>query len=136
MFNTYVTEKKSTTYVPYAKTVNVTEKKAPTDESIKIYKEMQGKAFSSISEVIEVKNNIVQGKIIRFIRDWASDKEKILVIFKINGQEFNELHEIPCNRMMPHSREKLIDDFIDTFRSYLMIEVFKGLNLKVLYNEH
>jgi len=134
MFNkTYITERAHTNYVPYAKTVNITEKKAPTDESIKIYAELQRKALESISETIEVKNHIVEGKIIRFIDDMTSDNEKVLVVFKINGQEFSEVHKIPRDHIMRNSREKLIENFIDVFKDYLMREVFKDLNpLKIM----
>ena len=41
MFDNYIVRKGSTTYVPYEKVV--TEKKAPTDESIKLLKEMEEK---------------------------------------------------------------------------------------------
>lgn len=43
--------------VPYAKTVTVHEHKAPTDESIRLYQEIEEKAFQNILHRIQVNDN-------------------------------------------------------------------------------
>ena len=120
---TYVKGSGSTTYVPYEKTVTVTEHRAPTDDSIKIYKEMYEKSLKNIAEVLEIKNSLVEGKVVRFIQEDWTDSEQILVIFKINGQEFRQVHKIPRS----YSGSNIKERFIEIFREYLMVEIFRGM---------
>lgn len=50
---------KRTEYVPYAKVVNVTERKAPTDDSIKMLKEMEEAVISKVVASVKVDDNKV-----------------------------------------------------------------------------
>lgn len=55
---------KVTEYVPYTKDVNITEKKAPTDESIRLLNEMQDVAKKNIIKAIRVKENYLDAVVI------------------------------------------------------------------------
>lgn len=127
MFNKTIIAREGTTYIPYEKTVTIKEHKAPTDESIRHYEELKEKAYKNIAEVFDIKNNIVEGKIVRFLTETYEDKEQILTIFKINGQEFRQIHKIPKWQFTHNS---LADLFIDIFKDYLITEIFKGVILE------
>jgi hypothetical protein len=68
--------------------VKVEEKKAPTDESIRLLNEMQEKAIDNIVSKIEVKDNLVEGQIyvIDMLRTTARNQFRIICKFKINQQ--------------------------------------------------
>ena len=49
-----------------SQTTSITEKRAPTDESIKLLKEMEAHAFDKLLGNFEVKNNVISGNVIFF----------------------------------------------------------------------
>lgn len=57
MFNKIILSQERTKYVPYTKTI--IEKKAPTDDSIRLFNEIKEKAYNSIIDTIELKDNIL-----------------------------------------------------------------------------
>ena len=76
--------------VHYPDTINVHEHKAPTDASIKLLAEMQQKTLDSIIAKISVEDNIVSGEVVVLQKGVATqlDYHKVIVKFKINGEEF------------------------------------------------
>jgi hypothetical protein len=60
MFDSYCVGRVQREYVPYDKTI--IEKRAPTDDSIKIYNEMREKAFKSIIDTLVTKDNVFNFK--------------------------------------------------------------------------
>lgn len=81
--------------VPYEKTVTITEKRAPTDDSIKLLNEMQEKAKQNILTQITVDNNILKAHGIIFAGGYhsssavsASFKTKWILKFSLNGKEY------------------------------------------------
>lgn len=84
MFNTYVT--KRTEYIPYEKTVK--EIKSPTDDSIRLYEEIRGKAMKNIVETIHVKDQYIDAVIVVFQNDMSYSDYSYKVRFKINGQDY------------------------------------------------
>ena len=82
--------------IHYPSTVNVQEKKAPTDESVRILNEMQQSTIDNIVAKIPVTNNIVNG--VMYIMDCtrtASLGYKITAKFKINNHEFVIDKDVP-----------------------------------------
>lgn len=76
----------SSEYIPYTKQVNVTvnENKAPTDESIRLYNELQDKAQKSVIDRRTIPNNIVKGEYY-CISDFKSPWDWVIVfVFKVN----------------------------------------------------
>jgi len=78
------TEKKF--YVPYKKTI--IEKKAPTDESIKLYEEIKEKAYDSILDTIVVNDNSLNLKAILY-KDNFSYKQVCKYKVVLNGAEIS-----------------------------------------------
>lgn len=69
--------------VPYEKTV--IEKRAPTDDSIRLYEEIKTKAYKSIIDSMEVNDNLVNFKAIIF-EDYLMDNLKCVYAIKLNGK--------------------------------------------------
>lgn len=86
MFNT--THNHRTNYVPYEKSVNVKEYKAPTDEALKMLQDMQEKAEGSIINKIDVIDNVINFVAIFFAKDIIYDSVTLHLKFTINSKEF------------------------------------------------
>ena len=78
--------------VPYEKTVH--EHRAPTDESIKILREMEEKSRQQIVEKFVVNNNVVNGSVTLF-RDAMTDNHECRVRLVLNGDEHTETFVVP-----------------------------------------
>lgn len=74
--------------VPYAKTVTITENKAPTDESIAIYGEMLDKARASLIEVITLKSSVVGEIAIAIYREMLDMNLTAHYRFVLNGETY------------------------------------------------
>ena len=60
MFNKTIVNN-PTKLIPYDKKVTINEHKAPTDESIKLLKEMEEKAFQKITEAYYIESTTING---------------------------------------------------------------------------
>jgi len=93
MFNTY---KIDNSYKGPDK-VSVTEKKAPTDESIRLLNEFQQKAFDNIVECVQLSNNELTDATYWIYPDYHSFSQRARIRFKLNGKvkdfEFTLPHE-------------------------------------------
>jgi len=81
--------------VPYAKTVTITEHKAPTDESIKLYNELLEKAEKSLLEVMTIKSSVLGEVKIAIYRRVDNFLVPMVARFRfvLNGETFDgEIH--------------------------------------------
>jgi len=79
-------QSQSTNYVPYEKTV--VEKRAPTDESIRLYEEIKEKAYNSILDSLSVIDNTFNFKVILY-KDIYSFSNIVRYLFTLNSKEFD-----------------------------------------------
>lgn len=88
----YHTTKRVTEY----SNISVTEKRAPTDESVRLLKEMEQAARDKVLESIKLENNLVSA-IVHKMYEPLSYRQLYAVLVKINGKdhridlEFDEL---------------------------------------------
>lgn len=80
------THTKETTAVPYEKSVNIHEHRAPTDESINTLNEMEEKARLNVVRKFFLQDNIVNGAVIEF-EDKRAHVRILTFRFTVNGQE-------------------------------------------------
>lgn len=72
----------------YPQNVNITEHRAPTDESVKLLNEMQEKAKRNLIDSIVIDNNVVNG-VIYVMEDLRYSKQfEVVFKFNINGRDF------------------------------------------------
>lgn len=84
MFDTYITRKGGDQYIK--KDVTVTEKRAPTDESVKILMEMEEKALDKLVSITKLDSNLFKATWHTF-NDCMSDSLNIVCRFEMNGEE-------------------------------------------------
>lgn len=103
------------------------EKRAPTDESIRIYHEYEDKLRSEIAEKLMVKNNLITYSLA--FCNFDNLNPYVYVKFMINGEEHSEKIRInsfdaACpEKIANHIKEWLVDKMtmkpiIDIFNSY------------------
>lgn len=85
-------------YVTREVTKTVHENRAPTDESIKIYKEMVDKAEKSVLDTFVISDNILNGSIV-VLRNAETMGIDVIYRFTLNGKKFEgrirpEYHEV------------------------------------------
>ena len=67
----------------------VTENRAPTDESVKLLREMERKAESEVVQAIPVKNNTLEGLVIQKQFSPLTVELQTTVSFQLNGQRYD-----------------------------------------------
>ena len=72
-------------YVPYVKSVNVVEKRAPTDESVKVLKELEDAAWNKILDTFTANDNVFSGTILHVNLRCDSFQYEIYLEFTLNG---------------------------------------------------
>ena len=78
MFDTYRLESS-----PSYSSVYVTEKRAPTDESVRLLKEMEHAAAEKLLESVRVENCGIDAVMHRY-EDYLTQQTKFLIIYKLN----------------------------------------------------
>lgn len=124
MFDRYVIEQRHTEYVPYEKTV--IEKRAPTDESIRLYEEMKEKAYSSILGSIELRDNVLNANCIMYEEVFSRDKV-CKYRLTLNGREITG--EIRTSTLDFSDRQSLMQKIVDDASRHIAIEILKGLKI-------
>ena len=66
--------------------VELTEKRAPTDDSVRLLKEMEEKARDKIIESISVRNSQIECQILKE-RDFMSAGTRYMIVYSINGKK-------------------------------------------------
>jgi hypothetical protein len=122
MFDNYIVRKGSTTYVPYEKVV--TEKRAPTDESIKLLKEMEEKVLQKIVEAYHIESNIMNGVVFKTFKDPLNVKEQFIVVFNVNGKE-HIIKKYVEEKELLRGGDAIMNIFADTIKDYLLGELLK-----------
>jgi hypothetical protein len=87
--------------------VLVDEKKAPTDESIRMLMEMEKKAFENLIGRFDVNDNILKGSVFVF-RDVFTQSYKIVSRFNLNGKEFRIENQIFESQFAQEDARKLL----------------------------
>jgi Trm5-related predicted tRNA methylase len=133
MFDRIVVNETRTEHVPYEKTI--TEIKAPTDESIKLYKEIREKAYDSILQSFEIKSSIVELKGIFFLENPSSIELEYIIVYKINNKEFKvkgsfdklELRQLHLRGSSFNVPEKCYDEVLKAVYKDFSDKIITGL---------
>lgn len=77
------------------KNIQVTEKRAPTDESIKILREMEEKMFDKVLFMGKVEDNVFNAKWYIFHDQYSWDEQYCKCVFTLNGKEYDFKFKLP-----------------------------------------
>jgi hypothetical protein len=127
MFNSYHIS--DTEYVPYEKTVRITEEKAPTDASIKLLNEMQDKVLKNILDRNFTTDNVL--KVNWFVQKEPKWRGTCFVCrFNINGRNFDFTIEARdsnfCWKKPMEVFEEMKKLVIDKLAVMLLLEGIRG----------
>lgn len=128
LFSTYVKEE-TTKLVPYEKTVNITEKKAPTDESIRLLNEFQDKATRNLVGAFMVESNILKAGVLAFEDDASFNGINIWAKFNLNGydKEFRfVVSRDEYNNFKSGERNLIIQNVKERFAQEIVREMSKA----------
>lgn len=112
----------------------VTEKRAPTDESIRLLREMENKAKEEVIKSISLPSNEFSG-VVHLIRDHLSCQTNVVVLFKLNGKD----HKVPISLddfkddSLEKRMEKVLNDVSDYLSASILQNVFEAQQMKELY---
>ena len=116
LFSTNHIHQSRTEYVPYCKEVNITEKKAPTEESVRLLKEMKDKAQLNIIATIKIEENFLKAVAIYYRDEIVMNRMTYHIRFELNGKEYT------------------IEDYIDNFEwRQEMSKSYMGLGNEVIF---
>jgi len=91
---------------PSSINVKVEEKRAPTDDSIRLLREMELEVRKRILESMAIDNNTIKGAVISIEPQRMSNKELIFGKFNLNGKDYYFEEEIDRLETMEHSIDR------------------------------
>lgn len=134
MFDTTIIEQGSTECVPYEKTV--IEKKAPTDESIRLFNEMREKAILETVAVYEVKNTGFDA-VISVMQSSVNFTKIITLKVVVNGKEY--VKSLPFDAIKQKALgDRVVDYIIDVYRQLvkeIVVDITKGMVISKVTNK-
>lgn len=131
MFNkTIVMQQPRTEYIPYEKTV--IEKRAPTDESVRLLKDLETAAIEKITKVFQIESTIAKGIVLEISENPFKFEKSYTVIFNINGKQHSV--EYSFSKMIYEFKEDPSPEraFGKAISDYLMLEILRGIKVKDL----
>ena len=103
----------------HASNVKVTENRAPTDDSVRLLREMEQKALDSVTDRIKIEDNVF-GEILVVRESFGLG---YLVMFTLNGEKYKV--RVDALKMAVISREELVRAFYETLAREIAIEITK-----------
>jgi hypothetical protein len=109
MFNTTNIHKHNhTTYVE--------EKRAPTDASVQLLREMEKTAREQVIKSIQLSNNDLSG-VVHLMEDYLSARTNVVILFKLNNKDHRV--EVSLDNFIEENLDKRIEKIIDEVSTYL-----------------
>jgi len=118
MFDTYPVSRQ-----PSHHSVSITEKRAPTDQSVALLKEMEAAARAKVTESVRVENNSIKAVFQRY-DDMANAEYVYGVFYSINGEK-REVIVRDHKGKIPEVAEKLWRALADDMASVLLRGIAK-----------
>ena len=108
----------------------VTEKRAPTDESIRLLKEMEEEVKNNIIDSIRLTNNGFEGQVL-VNQNYINGQLDILVVFKLNGKKI--VTKFFINHFDVNHKDKWIPELIDAVAKDISIEILSNVFNKSIF---
>lgn len=88
--------------------ITVTEKRAPTDESVRLLREMEAKAKAEVIKAVAINDNLFNG-VIHTMFDALSYRTTVRLVYSMNGKKLTTDYHIDDSRSLDDSIAGLID---------------------------
>lgn len=123
MLNTNISSREA---VPYEKTI--IEKRAPTDESIKLFKEMQEKAYSSIVDTFHLSSTVLDVKVIVF-QDYPTFQMVVKYVYILNDKSIGGDIRFDMFEFQTTTRAVICERIVKEVANHLAVKLIQDLRL-------
>lgn len=136
MFDNYYSKE----YIPYEKSVKISEYRAPTDESVKLLRDFEKEALNKLIGVYEINDNSFNSSF-HIFKSPESFGYKVIGRFQLNSKEFKFEFTISPFDTSPIEKGYVINDklieiirikIIEKISEVLSIDLFKSGEFKYL----
>lgn len=103
--------------------IRVTEKRAPTDESVRLLKDFEKEARDKIINSIALESNLFHAKLFLEL-DHLSQKRLYYFIYELNGKRIEVKHS---EWMDEEDKEKIINGLLETLSKSISRSILKNL---------
>ena len=110
---------------PYPQTVH--EHKAPTDESIRLYQEIEEKAYQGILHRIRVNDNTLNFGAIVHMPRMTTDQE-VAYIFTLNGREITGKITIKHHEAMSMDWDGIARKIVEDASKHIAVEILQHMH--------
>ncbi len=110
--------------------VNIVENRAPTDESVRLLKEMEEEVKNNIIDSIRLTNNGFEGQVL-VNQNYINGQLDILVVFKLNGKKI--VTKFFINHFDVNHKDKWIPELIDAVAKDISIEILSNVFNKSIF---
>jgi len=102
----------------------ITEKKAPTDESVRLLREMEDTAFKSVIKQFRVDNNVLNG-LVTYIQPNHSTADYICIYtFTLNGEKYDIKERLDYLDIQRKTKEDVIKDLYNAISKNIAEKLF------------
>lgn len=110
----------------HSSTVRVTEQRAPTDESVRLLREMEDKVLEQVVDGFLTRGNTVELLGLQFGLD-AFGREKLYYAFKLNGQTYRgTIEDVVDVRARFGDQQEMLRLVVEKFAQVLVRELLSG----------
>lgn len=103
--------------------VNVTEKRAPTDESVRLLKELEKAAFDKMLGSFELPSNVVRSRV-AVNQDPLRWKNQFYILTEINGKKYEMRVDVDSDRDRREQIDLLYKGLSEQLAQIIMPDVF------------
>ena len=104
--------------------VTLEEKRAPTDESVRLLREMETKAREQVIKSVSLPGNDLRGTV-HVMRDPLSCGSKVVFLFELNGKKHQ--HQIFLDEFRHDSPEAVSQHMVDELSRYLASAILQKI---------
>jgi hypothetical protein len=101
---------------------HVTEKRAPTDESVRLLREMENTAKKEVLKAVQLPSNDLSG-VVHLMRDYMSCSTNVAVLFKLNGKEHKVI--ISLDDFRHADMDSRIEQMVEQVSKYLAANILE-----------
>lgn len=102
--------------------MTVSEQRAPTDDSVRLLRELEDRAMQGILRVVEVKNNLFEGKVI-FMRHTPLCEVTAIAMFMLNGHKFTVKSSISDAEYLVNTETKALELIVEGLTGGILKEI-------------
>ena len=120
MFDTYNTRSSI-----HEVTKQIHEHRAPTDESVRLLREMEQKAKDEIFKSVRLDNSEITG-VVHFMRDHLTTDLLVAIQFSLNGKRYIHNSRLKEWKSSEEKIEQLKEEFAETISTNILLNLFRN----------